>query len=774
MIELIGVSKIYRVGGYEIKALDNVSISFREKEFVCVHGPSGCGKTTLLNIVGGLDRSTSGKIIIKGQNTSGFKDVDWDAYRNKSVGFVFQNYYLLPHLTVYENVEMALNLAGASRKEKRKKVLAALEKVGLLSYSKQLPNQLSGGQMQRVAIARAIVNDTDIVLADEPTGALDSGNAEKIMQILKEISKERLVVVVSHNLQLAQKYADRIVELFDGRIVDDSRPVEKRAAKTEYRKTKTAMSFFVAAKIALKNMLRTKFKTILTVFAGCIGIIGVGLVLAISNGVNVYIEDVQKAALANYPIYIRSSAKRKDESSTPEWDKFPDKNNKIINIRKGYLHSDYYNVIDDEFLNYLDEMDKSLYTVINYNKRVAMNVLVVKINGDYQRVSPSIFTELAADEFVLDQYEVLYGNFPERENEIALLIDEYNAIDAYILYNMGFDYEETDFYTFDDIVGTEYKLLSNDDYYEKIGDRYRSKTITQYRELYENAETTLKITAIMRVKPGASTQLYQPGLLYLPELTEKIVSDARNSQIVREQIEGGLDYNVFSGLPFEKRETMTSTYSPEYQYKENLVTLGAIAETVSINVYTSSFEERFQIAAYVGAYDNKNEEIKISYSDFIQSVTTEFASMVKVFSAVLIIFSSVSLVVSAILIGIITYISVVERIREIGVLRSIGARKIDIARLFITETAIIGFFSGLTGFFGAMALAKPVNNFVVDLIKEYTISFPGISQVIVARFEFIYFVILVFGSMLLTIIAGIIPAFIASRKLPIKALRTEG
>ncbi|MDD4076616.1 MAG: ATP-binding cassette domain-containing protein [Bacilli bacterium] len=774
MIKLKNVAKYYRVGNYENKALDNINISFREKEFICVHGPSGCGKTTLLNIIGGLDRSSEGQLTIKGTDTSKFKDTDWDAYRNKSIGFVFQNYYLLPHLTVYENVEIALNLAGVDKNERKRKVLAALEKVDLMAQLKNLPNQLSGGQMQRVAIARAIVNDTDIVLADEPTGALDSETAEKIMKILKEISHDRLVVVVSHNTELAYKYADRIIELFDGRIIGDSAPVTEDKFIKQYHKTKTAMSLVAAIKISLKNMLRTKLRTVLTSFAGCIGIIGVGLVLAISNGVNVYIEDVQKSALANYPIYIRSNAKNKEDENGQDihkWERFPEET--IINIRKGYHKNDYYNVIESDFLSYIEQLDKSLYTVVNYNTKVAMKI-VAQTNDGYRMVSNSIFYELVEDDFVAEQYDVLAGTLPQSANQIALLVDEYNAMDAFILYYLGFDYESKNFYTFDEILGTKFKLLSNDEYYLKINDRYQAKTISFYPELFENAVSTLEITAIMRVKPDATTKLYNTGILYTPALTAMVTADAANSQIVKEQLEYGLDKNVFTGMPYEEKETMASTDSPEYQLKENLISLGAIVETTVIYIYTSSFQNRLQIASYVDNFKNISEEVEISYSDFIQSVTTEFASMVRVFSSVLIIFSSVSLIVSAILIGIITYVSVIERIREIGLLRSIGARKIDIARLFITEAAIIGFFSGLMGVVGARLFVNPINEFVVRMIKDYTVLFPGISQVIVAKFELKYLLVLIFGSMLLTVFAGLIPAIAASRKLPIKALRTEG
>lgn len=772
MVELKNISKYYKMGSQQIKALNNISITFREREFVCVYGPSGCGKTTLLNIIGGLDRMSKGDLLIKGNQTSEFKSVDWDAYRNKSIGFVFQNYYLLPHLSVYDNIEIALKLAGVSKKDRKRKVLSAVKKVGLLPQLNNHPNQLSGGQMQRVAIARAIVNNPDIVLADEPTGALDSDTAKKIMVLLKEIAEDRLVIVVSHNTELVYKYADRTVELLDGQIVADTSPAEKGKKRGYYKRTKTSMSWFTTVKIGLQNMLRTKLRTMLTVIAGCIGIVGVGLVLAISNGVNIYIDDVQKSALANYPIYVRSNAKskEKDADEVNKWQKFPEDN--IINIRKGEYKQDYYNTIDNNFLQYIEDLDKSLYNVINYNTKTAMNILA-QTDAGYRMVSNSIFHELVEDDFVMGQYDVLAGSLPQEANQIALLIDEYNAMDAVMFYYLGFDYESKESFSFNDILGSQFKLLSNDDYYKKVDGKYQSHSYIQYPELYVNAYLTLEITAIMRVKANADTKLYQTGILYTTDLTDTVTANALSSQIVVEQMEHGLNKNVFTGLPYEEKETMNTTESPEYQYKKTLISLGAAAETTTIYIYTSSFEDRIRIASYVDQFNDDDLEVNITYSDMIQSVTTEFASMVKVFSSVLIIFSSVSLIVSAILIGIITYISVMERIREIGLLRSIGARKIDIARLFITETAIIGFLSGFIGVIGAFLFVNPVNDFVVRMIRDYTISFHGISHVIVAKFELNYILILIFGSMILTVIAGIIPAIVAARQLPIKALRAE-
>jgi len=774
MIILKDITKDYRVGNHKVRALKGISMKFRQNEFVCIHGPSGCGKTTLLNIIGGLDRYTNGRLFINDQETSKFKDGDWDSYRNQSVGFVFQNYYLLPQLTVFENVEMSLTLVGIPKQQRKYIVMQALDRVGLTKEYKNLPKQLSGGQMQRVAIARAIVNDPDIVLADEPTGAIDSVTADVIMKILKDISKDRLVVLVSHNLELSKRYGTRIVEMLDGNLIADTNPVNKPVIGREYKKKKTSMSFFSTLKLSIKNLLRTKLRTPLTIFAGCIGIIGVGLVLSISKGVNVYIEEVQKTALGNYPITISSSVKVKDKQTgeeVKEKELFPDSD--FVTVLTGQRDYDHYNFIENDFLDYLDDMDSELYTIINYNTSIKMNILSHTDTG-YKKISQSQFYELNTnDAFVLEQYDVLSGKLPQEANEVALVIDKYNSIDALTLYYLGFDYEGIDTYSFEDLLNKEFKLISNNDFYTKIDDKYTYKSSLQYEQLYEDSTETLKVSGIIRVNPIAKTELYSTGLLYTPKLTELVLNDSLTSDIVIEQLEFGISKDVFTGLPYEEKVSFSSTTSPEYQYEETLVNLGSQIKTTRLYVYTSSFEDRLLIQSYVNAYTKEDSNINITYYDYMNIVTTEFASLVKVFSTVLIIFSSVSLIVSSIMIGIITYVSVIERTREIGILRSIGARKKDISRLFNVETLIIGLFSGFIGIIGVLLLLDPVNLFVQKMIQEYTVSFSGITKLIVARFEFKYVIILLFGSMILTLLAGFIPSKIASRKAPIDALKSE-
>jgi putative ABC transport system permease protein len=482
-------------------------------------------------------------------------------------------------------------------------------------------------------------------------------------------------------------------------------------------------------KLSFKNLLRTKLRTPLTIFAGCIGIIGVGLVLSISKGVNIYIGEAQKSALGNYPIYISSRAKEKDLETGEEIKaKVPFPKDNIVNIVSGEYKYDHFNVFDNNFLNHLRNLDKSLYTVINYNTSITMNILSQTSHG-YRKVSQGQFYELAENQdFILEQYDVLAGHLPSNEHEVAILIDRYNCLDALTLYYLGIDYENIDKYTFEQLMEKEFKYISNNDMFEKVGDLYTYKSFNSYQQLYEESSHTLKVSGIIRVNPKAKTELYDTGILYSKELTDFVLGDSLNSQIVQEQIMSGLTKDVFTGQPFQEEVSLTSTLSPEYQYERTLVDLGAQVETTRIAIYTSSFEDRLKIESYVKSYNNENSNVNINYNDYMNNITTEFASLVKVFSIVLIIFSSVSLVVSSIMIGIITYVSVIERTKEIGLLRSIGARKKDISRLFNVETIIIGFFSGILGVIGVIVLKNPVNNFVQSMIKKYNVSphSPGI------------------------------------------------
>lgn len=770
MIILRNIMKDYRVGNHKIRALNQVDLQFSDSEFICVHGPSGCGKTTLLNIIGGLDRYTAGELIINGVNTAKFTSEDWDAYRNQNIGFVFQSYYLLPQLTVLENVEMPLNLAGISRSDRNRKALQALEAVGLKDEAGKYPNQLSGGQMQRVAIARAIVNDPEIILADEPTGALDSKNAEVIMNILKSISRDRLVILVSHNEELSRKYADRTIELFDGKVIADIRKGNPASSQNRYRKKKVHLPFSNAFLLSLKNLLRTKLRTPLTVFAGCIGMIGIGLVLSVSEGVTSYIEEAQKSALANYPIYISSVVKTPDkEQVVPK--PFPE--TRDVKIKFDPYEEFHLNTIDEAFLTHIKALDPSLYTAVYYNRTVPLFLVSDTVNG-YKKVSPQYFYELPENEqFVRDQYDVLAGTYPKETGDAVLLIDRYNNIDATFLANLKIDFSGRESFSFDELLNREFRLVENDSLYENMGSYYIEKKTSDYGELYNSAKLSIKIVGIMRVRKDARAEIWRKGLLYTSKLTDYMMASARESEIVKEQIATGLAKDVYTGMPFEDYETLTYKMTAQYQYEERLFDLGAIAKTSGISIYTSSYEKRDEIENYINTFDSDESYVDLTYTDRMKNIIEDFVKLARIFSSVLIIFSSVSLIVSSILIGILTYVSVNERTHEIGLLRSIGARKKDISLLFNFETLIIGFFSGVLGNIGVLLLLNPVNAFVQTMIEDYTYSFAGVSQVITAKFEIKYALILIFGSMILTLIAGFIPSKIAAGRAPINAIKSE-
>lgn len=775
MITLQNIIKDYKLGNTKVRALKGINLEFENNEFVCVHGPSGCGKTTLLNILGGLDKATSGKLIIKGQDTSEFGDYDWDSYRNQEIGFVFQNYYLLPQLNVFENVEIALELINLDRATRIRMVNNALESVGLLDQAKKMPNQLSGGQIQRVAIARAIVNEPSIILADEPTGALDSKNAKIVMDILKQLAKEKLVILVSHNIELANQYVDRVIEMIDGDVTSDSCINQKSQEKKKLAKKKTSMGFFTSLKLSIRNLIRTRLRTPLIIFAGSIGMIGIGLVLSIAKGVNTYIDNIQKSALVNYPVYIRSSAKILDNSGNekPPLVKFPDGDE--IYVIRGQSKYDYYNTFDSDFIEYIEKLDKSYYTLIKYNRYLSINIASYNKKTDiYTRTTGSLFYEMTDDlEFMSEQYDVLYGEFPSNPYEVALLINDDNSISASLLTTLNID-SSKDVITFSEIFETEYRIISNNEFYRKNVDGRYVRTSYSSQTFFEGSDFEIKITAIIRPKKDGNANIYSNGLLYPKELTKIIVEENLKSDIVVEQLEYGLSKDVLTNQPFTDIVADSYTMSAMYRYESQLFDLGVLPRVDSINVYTEKFQNRLYVKDYVNNYPNKeSSKVNIIYSDNMDTMTNEFTELVKVFSTVLIIFSSVSLIVSSIMIGIITYVSVLQRTKEIGLLRSIGARKKDIARLFNVETLIIGFASGILGIIGVLILLNPVNGFVQRMVEQYTYSFRGVEKVVVARFEIIYMLVILLGSMVLSVVSGFIPAILASRKSPIDALRNE-
>ena len=866
MLKLKNITKEYKSGDTTVKALKGIDIEFRNSEFVSILGQSGCGKTTLLNIIGGLDRYTSGDLIINGKSTKEFKDNNWDAYRNHSVGFVFQNYNLIPHQTVLSNVELALTLSGVSKEERRKRAIKALEDVGLKEQIHKKPNQMSGGQMQRVAIARALVNDPDIILADEPTGALDTKTSVQIMEILKNISKDKLIIMVTHNPELAEKYSSRVIKVLDGKVISDSNPYKEDEEKTEKKKAKTgktSMNFFTALSLSLNNLMTKKGRTILTSFAGSIGIIGIALILSLSNGVQKYINRVQEDTLSSYPISIEESTV--DMASMLEI--MMDEGNDNLNHEEGKIYSkDIMNEMIstlsskiqtnnlEEFKNYLDTEENEIKknsNAIQYEYNLNLNLYkkdtsngIVKVNPstvmnsigmgnmvEEQNSSPfasssmmvsqtDVWEEMLDNkELIESQYDVLAGNLPTSYNEVALVVDENNQISDYTLYTLGLkdqkdlerkweavkkgekvEADDQKVYTYDELLNLSFKLILNTDYYEKSGNMWVNKSDDEeyMKNKIENAED-IKISCIIRKnEESVSTSLTGSMIGYTKQLKEHVINKINESEIVKEQKENK-DINIFTGMKFpEKNENTKFDYAnltseqkayisklsseelakvmqsfSENQnatYEDNLETLGVVDlnKPSAIKIYATNFDAKELISNEIEKYNQKQrdegkEENVINYTDMVGMMMKSVSVIVNMISYVLIAFVAISLIVSSIMIGIITYISVLERTKEIGILRAIGASKKDISRVFNAETFIIGFAAGLLGILITLILTIPIN----AIIK----AIAGVSGI--ASLPFGGAIILVIISMVLTIIAGLIPSKMASKKDPVEALRTE-
>ena len=866
MLKLKNITKEYKSGDTTVKALKGIDIEFRNSEFVSILGQSGCGKTTLLNIIGGLDRYTSGDLIINGKSTKEFKDNNWDAYRNYSVGFVFQNYNLIPHQTVLSNVELALTLSGVSKEERRKRAIKALEDVGLKEQIHKKPNQMSGGQMQRVAIARALVNDPDIILADEPTGALDTKTSVQIMEILKNISKDKLIIMVTHNPELAEKYSSRVIKVLDGKVISDSNPYKEDEEKTEKKKAKTgktSMNFFTALSLSLNNLMTKKGRTILTSFAGSIGIIGIALILSLSNGVQKYINRVQEDTLSSYPISIEESTV--DMASMLEI--MMDEGNDNLNHEEGKIYSkDIMNEMIstlsskiqtnnlEEFKNYLDTEENEIKknsNAIQYEYNLNLNLYkkdtsngIVKVNPstvmnsigmgnmvEEQNSSPfasssmmvsqtDVWEEMLDNkELIESQYDVLAGNLPTSYNEVALVVDENNQISDYTLYTLGLkdqkdlerkweavkkgekvEADDQKVYTYDELLNLSFKLILNTDYYEKSGNMWVNKSDDEeyMKNKIENAED-IKISCIIRKnEESVSTSLTGSMIGYTKQLKEHVINKINESEIVKEQKENK-DINIFTGMKFpEKNENTKFDYAnltseqKEYisklsseelakvmqsfsenqnaTYEDNLETLGVVDlnKPSAIKIYATNFDAKELISNEIEKYNQKQrdegkEENVINYTDMVGMMMKSVSVIVNMISYVLIAFVAISLIVSSIMIGIITYISVLERTKEIGILRAIGASKKDISRVFNAETFIIGFAAGLLGILITLILTIPIN----AIIK----AIAGVSGI--ASLPFGGAIILVIISMVLTIIAGLIPSKMASKKDPVEALRTE-
>jgi len=792
MLQVKGVSKSYTTGDFTQIALDGVSLEFGKTEFVAVLGPSGSGKTTFLNLIGGLDKYDSGDLVINGKSTKDFADWEWDAYRNNSVGFVFQTYNLITHLSVLDNVEMGLTLSGVSAVEKHAKAVDALERVGLKDHIHKKPNQLSGGQMQRVAIARALANDPDIILADEPTGALDTVTSGQVMDLIKEIAADKLVIMVTHNPELAEEYADRIVKFQDGHVISDSNPRKASRGEQDYQLKKTSMSFLTALKLSGRNISTKKWRTTLTALASSIGIIGIALILSLSNGFGVQVDQFQNDALSEFPVIIAPTSMEMDAETMDEMrGELPASRlmgeTEYADTQEVALYDPadetiaHVNVITDEYVQYVQAVDPEICNGVGYLRMVGMNLLreddgkivpaaisIGTTNPDgMQSMSPgagdlssmsgvglSSYPEpldSASTPYLEENYDLLSGEYPTEMTDLVVVVDNMNRIDRAVFEKLGFDVEAADEIPFDELVGAELKLIDNDDFYTKtpMGNFVPG---TDYAAMYDSANsTTLRISGIVRLKPDVAIGLVGNGIAYSDRLVQLVTENAAGSAIVEAQQDA--DFNV-----------ITLEAIDESQKSMNLAYLGGQSVPLMMFLYPTDFESKDAVLAYLDDYNvGLDEADAVIYTDLAKSVTEMTGGIMDGITLVLVAFAAISLVVSLIMISIITYISVLERTKEIGVLRALGARKKDITRVFTAETFIIGVFSGLLGIGIAYVLTIPANTIIENMT--------GLAEV--SQLPILYALALVAISVALTLVGGAIPARMAADKDPVEALRSE-
>ena len=772
MLQLKNIIKKYKTGGNDVEVLKSVNISFRESEFVSILGASGSGKTTLLNIIGGLDKYSSGDMLLLGRSTKEFKDRDWDSYRNGTIGFVFQSYNLISHLSVLENVKLALSISGESNKENYAKAKKVLEDVGLGDHINKKPNQLSGGQMQRVAIARALVTEPKIILADEPTGALDSKTSVQIMELIKEISKEKLVIMVTHNPELAKTYSDRIVRLRDGEIIEDTNPFVEETSNSDYSLKKTAMAFSSAIKSSFKNLLTKKFRTLMTIIASSIGIISIGLVLAISSGMDKYIQTMQNENLSSMPITISSNQINfgiGEDNNTSD----SSEENLVPKSRRD-VHKNLYSEDalgnGETFIKYIQENAKDYYSAIDFAKGYKIKALTkntkgdivdVKIDGQDNSRGNTIFSVLPEDKnLIMNQFEIvksLEQNFEyPKGDEVVLFTAKNNEIDKNVLKALG--YSENAKVKYEDVLGKEFSIVDNNNYYTKVENRFVPATVDE--KMY-NAGTKVKIVAIAKAKDSFTAPQFTLG--YTKKLQDSLLSKEVSSDIVKEQEKD------------KSKNILTNTKMDNEVATEVLSGLGANTEPSSILIYPKTFNDRDKIANTISEYNKKVAEkygagtedynkYSITYSDMAKQMTSIMSQMINTITLILTAFAGISLVVSSIMIGILTYVSVVERTKEIGILRAIGARKKDITRIFIAEAGLIGFVSGAVGVIVSLGLALPISKTIAKALKIDNFS---------AGLDIKSALGLILLSVILTLIASVIPSRMAAKKDPVEALRTE-
>ncbi len=916
MLVLKNIVKDYITGDTTVRALKGIDINFRESEFVAILGPSGCGKTTLLNIIGGLDRYTSGDLQINGKSTKSFNDEDWDTYRNHSIGFVFQSYNLIQHQTVLSNVELALTLSGVSKKERRKRAIEALKKVGLENQIHKKPTQMSGGQMQRVAIARALINDPDILLADEPTGALDTETSVQIMDLLKEISKDKLIIMVTHNPDLAETYSNRIIRCLDGEVISDSNPFEPNEKDKENEKVrlentkekgKKSMSFSSAFSLSINNLRTKSARTFLTAFAGSIGIIGIALVLALSNGIQVYIDRIQEDMLLSYPMTVEKQTFDLESVMTSFTGMTTEMVEGLENQEEGkvYVNESLMQMVNafisestsnnlDNFKKYIEDNQEEFDKVCNdvqYKYSTDLNIYRADTENGLIKVNPSTmmenmpmmegmgdmasqmssmmpvnaWIELIGDEQLMDaQYDVIAGKMPEKFNEVVLIVDGNNMINELVVYALGLkdqeeftknimqalasgeslENEDITEYSYDEILDMKFKLVLSADYFvkDKKTGLWSDNSANDYfvKKLVDEGQE-LEIVGILKPDENNTLSLGTGGIGYMRDLMDYAIEETATRKVVKEQLADktkdvltGLEFSHLTVNDFDLKDVDLSLidfnyldYTPFMSMAEgmdmsevNLMDMGAMFgfddmtelqkklmegfltdeqvlaikqayvdtmaaksslsgtldklgystfETPSIICfYPKSFEAKERLNELINYYNEQvtadgHEEAQIKVSDYIGMLMSSLTTIIDVVTYVLVCFVAISLVVSSVMIGIITYISVLERTKEIGILRSIGASKKDIARVFNAETAVIGLGAGIIGILSTLLLEIPIN-----LLLKYAAHIPA-----AAALPPVAAVILVIISVSLTLIAGLIPSRIAAKKDPVEALRTE-
>ena len=841
MLQLQHISKVYHTGNQEFHALKDLSIRFRENEFVSILGQSGSGKTTLLNIIGGLDQYTSGDLLIQGKSTKQFKDRDWDSYRNHTIGFVFQSYNLIGHQTALSNVEMAMTLSGVSKAERKKRAIEALERVGLKDHLYKKPSQMSGGQMQRIAIARALVNDPKVVLADEPTGALDSETSLQIMELLKDIAKERLVIMVTHNPELAKEYSTRIVQVLDGSILSDSNPYEPtsedKQSDVQFKKTK--MSFMTALSLSFNNLLTKKGRTFLTAFAGSIGIIGIALILALSNGVSNYINKIQEDTLVSLPLTINEHNQSNILASSTDLDEKHNKENnnlgvntvltKLVKTQIGKNDIASFKTYLEEHASEVQALTKDIryrynlqpYIYASDTTNGPKSILPSNLADEVDTKNPTVkgflqnvdyWSELSNDKAMLEaQYDVLEGRLPKDKSEIVLIVDEDNQISDLLLYSLRIkdpselndakklDELKSQTYQYSDFIGKTFKAVVNTNRFVKENNYWINKLedAAYMKEQIDNG-LELRIVGVLRQKEGTSSGFSSGsgGLAYTSDLIDYTSEQIQNSAIVKEQ-RANPNINVFTGKEFakdpkpfnsndltEEEKIQLIKMTPEQQsqyiqqyndnssgtYDGNLEKMGVIdkSKPASVELYTSSFKQKQELKEFINKYNtakkDAGEESKVlTYSDDMQTVMSTITTVVGVITTVLVGFVAISLIVSSIMIAIITYISVLERTKEIGILRAMGASKKDIRRIFTAETAIEGFISGVLGIGITVLAIFPINAVVAKMAKVENVAQLPLSAAL----------ILIGISIVLTMLAGLIPSRIAAKKDPVESLRSE-